>query len=222
MKIKNQKRAFVFLMILGLGFFLSGCGEMLGLAIMGAGKSATIEDTGFLQSYDGLAPATDHDKKAYPNLPDLYFISPKINMKAYKKIIVADFTSRNPDRDKLVSLGLPLYKTLRKDLADDITETFEGSVFKKIVRISEKIDPKDIAEIRKLPADAVLMGNIKELISVSELTSAQVEYKLIDIKTGEEVLKAIQRNTTDEDKVIFAQRKALSELFNKAKAGNSP
>lgn len=223
MKIKNQKRVFVFLMISGLGFFFSGCGVMLELAMVGAGKSATIEDTCFFKSYDGLAPATDPDKKAYPNLPDLYFISPKINMKAYKKIIIPDFTSYTTNTDNIAGLQSKYYKTIRKDLADNIAETFEGSVFKKVVRPSEKIDPKDITEIQKLSADAVLMGNIKELVAPmadegrgTALAAVQIEYKLIDIKTGKEVFKAIHRSTTDKDKVATAQVRVLSELLKKA------
>lgn len=227
MKNKNQKRVLVFLMIVGFGFFFSGCGAMLELAIVGAGTSATIEDTRFLQSYDGLAHGTDPDKKAYPNLPDLYFISPVINMKAYKKVIIPDFTSYTTNTNNIAGLQSKYYKTMRKDMADSIAETFNGSVFEKMVRTSDKIDPKDIAEIQKLSADAVLMGNIKELVAPladegggAALAGAQIEYKLIDIKTGKEVLKAIHRSTTDKEKIGYSHIRVLSELFNKA--GNSP
>lgn len=222
---KNRKGAALIVLagLVGLVFSLSGCGALIELSMVGAGKSATIEDTGFFSNYNGLAVATDVDKKVYRNLPDLYYISSKINMKAYKKVIVADFTSRNTNVDNIAGLQSKYYKTIRKDLADNIAESIEGSAFDKVIRISEKIDPKDIAEIKKLPANAVLMGNIKELVAPladeggeAALAAAQIEYKLVDIKTGEEVVKIIHRSTTDKDKVATAQVRVLSELLNKA------
>ena len=219
-QMKISKRDLLFLLIIVLGSFVSGCDALL----VRVGKSATIEDTGFFSNYDGLAAATDADKKAYHNLPDLYYISPKINMKAYKKVIVTDFTSHVTDINSIPGLQNKYYKTIRKDLADNIAESVEGSAFDKVVRISEKIDTKDIEAIKKLSADAVLMGNIKEMVapSVGEgkyaaLAAIQVEYKLIDIKTGEEVLKAIHRSTTDKQKVAEGQITVLFPLLNKAK-----
>lgn len=218
--MKISKRDSLFLLIIVLGSFVSGCDALL----VRVGKSATIEDTGFFSNYDGLAAATDADKKAYHNLPDLYYISPKINMKAYKKVLVTDFTSHVTDINSIPGLQNKYYKTIRKDLADNIAESVEGSAFDKVVRISEKIDTKDIEAIKKLSADAVLMGNIKEMVapSVGEgkyaaLAAIQVEYKLIDIKTGEEVLKAIHRSTTDKQKVAEGQITVLFPLLNKAK-----
>jgi len=218
------KTAILLTGVVTIGFSVSGCGALLELTMVGAGKSATIEDTGFFQNYDGLAAATDADKKAYRNLPDLYYISPNINIKNYKKVIVPDFTSRSADISKIAGLQSKYYKTIRKDLADNIAETFNGSAFEKMIRISEKVDPKDIAAIMKLSADAVLMGNIKELAAPladegggAALAGVQIEYKIIDRKTGKEVLKAIHRSTTDKDKVATAQIRVLSELLNKAR-----
>lgn len=221
--MKIKKGVVVLIGLVGLVLSLSGCGALIELSMVGAGKSATIEDTGFFNNYNGLAVATDVDKKAYHNLPDLYYISSKINMKAYKKVIVADFTSRNTNIENIAGLQSKYYKTIRKDLADNIAESIESSAFDKVIRISEKIDPKDIEAIKKLPANAVLMGNIKELVAPSAdegggaaLAAIQVEYKLVDIKTGEEVLKAIHRSTTDKEKVAVAQVRVLSEVLNKA------
>ncbi len=92
-RVKSNFTIVLFLTV-GFGFFLSGCGAMLELGMVKAGKSPTIENTGFFKSYDELALPSESDKKAYPNLPDLYYISPKINMKAYKKVTIPDFTSR--------------------------------------------------------------------------------------------------------------------------------
>jgi hypothetical protein len=51
-------------------------------------------------------------------------------------------------------------------------QAFDGSVFLQCVRTSERIDPKDIEAIKKLPSDAILMGNIKELHSLGKLKVA--------------------------------------------------
>ena len=199
---------------------LSGCGAILQTAIVGAGKTATADDTGFLKSYQGLAPSQD---PAYPAMPDLSYISPQVRMGAYHKIIMLDFTSISPNIDKLTGLQIRQYKSIKQDLPDLIAGTFDGSTFNKVARVSERYDPKDIAAIRKLPADAVLMGNIKELVSLggenrAGLTAIQIEYKLIDLRTGEEVVTAIHRSTTDLDKVAMGQVRVLSGLLNKAKA----
>jgi peptidoglycan hydrolase-like protein with peptidoglycan-binding domain len=46
----------------------------------------------------------------------------------------------------------------------------------------------------------------------------QVEYKLVDVRTGEEVVTAIHRATTDLDKIAMAQVRVLTDLLKKAKA----
>ena len=188
--------------------------------MVGAGKSATIEDTGFLKSYDGLTSASDN---AYPGLPDLHYISPTNRIEGYNKVIITDFSSLATDVRNLRGLQIRQYKTIKQDLPDHMAETFDGSIFETTLRIHDKIKPKDLEAIRKLPADGVLMGNIKEILSLggenkAGLTAIQVEYKLVDVKTGEEVIKAIHRSTTDLDKVAMAQVRTLSALINKAKS----
>jgi hypothetical protein len=197
----------------------AGC-AVVEVAMVGAGKSATTEDTGFLKSYQGLAPVVD---PAYPRLPDFSYVSPQVRMSAYKKVLMPDFTSIQPDVSKLRGLQVRQYKSIKQDMPSQIANTFDGSAFRQVTRISDRIDPKDTAAIKKLPADAVLMGNIKELFSLggennAGLTAIQVEYKLIDIRSGEEVVTAIHRSTTDLDKVPMAQVSVLTSLFNKAKA----
>ena len=197
----------------------TGC-AVVEVAMVGAGKSATTEDTGFLKSYQGLAPVVD---PAYPRLPGFSYVSPQVRMSAYKKVLMPDFTSIQPDVSKLRGLQVRQYKSIKQDMPSQIANTFDGSAFRQVTRISDRIDPKDTAAIKKLPADAVLMGNIKELVSLggennAGLTAIQVEYKLIDIRSGEEVVTAIHRSTTDLDKVPMAQVSVLTSLFNKAKA----
>jgi hypothetical protein len=214
MKAQVLKVSFLVL----FGYLLSGC-AMLDLALVGAGKSATAEDTGFFKSYDGLVSARD---PAYPTLPDLYYVSPQVHINTYNKVLMPDFTSLTSDINKLAGLQIRQYKTIKQDLPDQLATTFDGSAFSSVRRMSDRVDPKDIVAIRKLPADAILMGNIKELVSVggenqAGLTAIQIEYKLVDVKTGEEVFKAIHRSTTDLDKVAMAQARVLTGLLNKAK-----
>jgi hypothetical protein len=191
--------------------------------MVGAGKSATVEDTGFLKSYQGLTPAKD---PAFPTLPDQSYISPQARMNNYKKVIMPDFTSMTPSIDKISGLQIRQYKGVKQELPDLIASTFDGSTFPKVSRVSERIDPSDIVAIKKLPADAILMGNIKELVSMggdhgAGLTAIQIEYKLIDIRTGEEVITAIHRSTTDLDKVAMGQVRVLASLLSKAKSSDT-
>ena len=200
-------------------YLLSGCGPLLEVAITGPGKSATAEETGFFKSYDGLVSTRD---PAYSSLPDLYYVSPQARINTYNTMLVPDFTSMTPDINKLKGLQIRQYKTIKQDLPDQIATTFDGSAFSRVSRMSDRVDPKDSAAIMKVPADAILMGNIKELVSVggenqAGLTAIQVEYKLVDVKTGEEVLKAIHRSTSDLDKVPMGQTRVLTGLLNKAK-----
>ena len=196
----------------------AGC-AVVEVAMVGAGKSATTEDTGFPKARRA-GPCAD---PAYPRLPDFSYVSPQVRMSAYKKVLMPDFTSIQPDVSKLRGLQVRQYKSIKQDMPSQIANTFDGSAFRQVTRISDRIDPKDTAAIKKLPADAVLMGNIKELVSLggennAGLTAIQVEYKLVDIRSGEEVVTAIHRSTTDLDKVPMAQVSVLTSLFNKAKA----
>ena len=49
------------------------------------------------------------------------------------------------------------------------------------------------------------------------LTATQVEIKLVDTKTGKEIIKMINRSTTDGDKVSMPINRRLANLINKAK-----
>lgn len=194
-----------------LSFMLIGCAPLL----LGSGKSATTEDTGFFSRYDDLKSESD---PAFVGLPDLYSIHSGVNWGAYKKVIMPDFTSITVNVRDIQGMQLTDYKTIKKDLADQIAQAFDGSVFIQCIRSSERIDPRDIEAIKKLPADAILMGNIKEIHSLGVLTVTQIEIKIIDIKTGMEILKSINRSSTDRDKVAMPIVRNLSVLIKKAKS----
>lgn len=203
-----------FLVLVIFAFFASGC-ELL---FVGAGKSAKIEDTGFLQNYNGLKKEADPN---YPNLPDLWYLAPdaKAKFAGYKKILVSDFTALTAHPNDLASIGGKEFKTIKKDLPDMIVDTLEGSsAFPEIVRISEKIQPKAIDDIKKLPGDAILMGNIKELVHIGGIVASQVEIKIVDIKTGKEILQYIHRGISDPDKVGLVMTRPLPDLIKKAKS----
>ncbi len=194
-----------------LSFMLIGCAALL----MGSGKSATAEDTGFFSRYDDLKSESD---PAFVGLPDLYSIRPGINWGTYKKVIIPDFTSMAVNVRDLYGMQLREYKTIKQDLADHVAQALDGSVFIQCIRTSERTGQKDIDAIKKMPADAVLMGNIKEISSLDRLTVTQVEIKIIDIRTGMEILKAINRSSTDDDKVAMPIVRNLSVLIKKAKS----
>lgn len=194
-----------------LSFMLTGCEAIL----LGSGKSAKIEDTGFFARYDDLKSESD---PAFVGLPDLYSIRSGVNWGIYKKVIIPDFTSLATNVRDLSGMQLAEYKTIKKDLPDHLAQAFDGSVFLQCVRTSERIDPKEIEAIKKMPADAILMGNIKEIHSLGKLTVTQVEIKIVDTKNGMEILKAINRSSTDHDKVAMPIVRNLSVLIKKAKS----
>lgn len=194
-----------------LSFMLFGCAPLL----LGSGKSATTEDTGFFSRYDDFKSESD---PAFVGLPDLYSIRSDVNWGTYKKVIMPDFTSLTVNVRDIQGMQLTDYKTIKKDLPDQIAQAFDGSVFIQCIRSSERIDPRDIEAIKKLPADAILMGNIKEIHSLGVLTVTQVEIKIVDIKTGMEILKALNRSSTDRDKVAMPIVRNLSVLIKKAKS----
>jgi hypothetical protein len=207
-------------LIVLVAFLVAGCGAMIEAAVVGAGKDSTIDDTGFLKSYKELTAIKD---PAFPSLPDFSYISPQARIASYNTVVMPDFTSMTTNINKIGGLQVRQYQNIKKQLPDQMANTFDGSAFARVTRINDRIDPRDSAAIKRIPADAVLMGNIKELVSGggennAGLTAIQVEYKLVDVKTGEEVLTAIHRSTTDLDKVAMAQVRALAGLLSKAKS----
>jgi hypothetical protein len=203
-------------------FFLFGCSVAFDLAHTGAGKSAQVDKINFFNDTNNLVS----NKDSGANLPDLFYISPNAVLTKYKKIIVNDFTSITSDVGKISGLQIPEFKNIRKDLPDNIAQSFDGSIFSQCIRSTERIDYQDINSIKIVQADAILFGNISEIKSGLRLkehgggpglTSIQVEIKLVDRKTGEELIKMINRSTTDGDKVPIPIIGYLANLMNKAK-----
>ena len=199
-------------------FFISGCVDLL---LTGAGKAAQVEQINFFKSTDDLVS----NKNQGGDLPDLFYISPNVDWTKYRKVIINDFTSVTPNINKISGLQIPEFKNLRKDIPDNISTSFDGSIFSQCNRGAERIDHNDINSIKHAQADAILFGNISELKSTGRgkggglgLTATQVEIKLVDTKTGKEIIKMINRSTTDGDKVSMPINRRLANLINKAKS----
>jgi hypothetical protein len=218
----KMKRGFFTGLLITTVLFLFGCSAAYDLAHTGAGRSAQIEKINFFNSTNNLVS----NKDSGADLPDLSYISPNVNWTEYKKIIINDFTSISSDVANISGIQIPEFKNIRKDIPDNIAQTFDGSIFSQCVRSAERIDFKDINNIKNMQADAILFGNISEIKSGIRmrqhgggpgLTSIQVEIKLVDRKTGEELIKMINRSTTDGDKVLVPIIRILANLMNKAK-----
>lgn len=212
---------------LGLGLLMCivviiGCSMMLDMAVTGAGSTAQVEPINFFKSTADLTSV----KNSGEDLSDLYYISNNVNWTKYKRVIVNDFTSITPNIQKISGLQIPEFKNLRKDIPDNIANAFDGSVFSQCSRSSGRIDHDNMSSIRKARADAVIFGNISEMKSTGRgkgggvgLTSTQVEIKMVDSKSGKEILKMVNRSTTDGDKVSMPINRRLANLINKAKNG---
>jgi len=200
-------------------WFLFGCSAAFDIAITGAGSTAKIEKINYFKTTDDFIAGGS-------GLPDFYYISPNVNLNNYKTIMITNFTSITSDVSKVRSLQMSVFKNLRQDIADNIEQTFDGSVFPKCVRFTDKISHQDKDSIKKLQADAVLFGNISENKTGFHdnkgtlLTTTQVEIKLVDRRTGQEVIKMINRSSTDSDKVSMPIVRILANLVNKAKNTN--
>lgn len=212
----SNQRLLIWTIIISLSF-LSGCMAAMDLAMTGAGKSAKIENIGFFKSTDNMKSESD---SRYPGLPDYYYVQPNIDWTKYQKVLVPDFTSLTTEIRNIRSLQMTEYKNIKKDIADYITQAFDGSIFPQCVRTSERIDLKNRESFLNLPADAVLFGNISEMKSSggkAKLTATQVEIKIVDKSSGDEILKAVNRSTTDADKVAMPIVRKLSALIKKAR-----
>jgi hypothetical protein len=201
-------------------FFLFGCS----LLLTGAGKSAQLENINFFKTTDDIKP----NPGKYSNFPDYYYIAPNINWAKYRKIIVSDFSSMTSDVNKISGMQIPEFKNLRKDMPDNIAQSLDGSVFQQCIRSAQRIDHNDLSRIKAQQADAVLFGNISELKTGLRsdkgghvgLTATQVEIKLVDRKTGQELIKIINRSSTDGDKVLMPIVKRIANVIQQAKSDN--
>lgn len=185
---------------------LVSCQMLIEQAITGVGGSADVEDTGFFLSYDGFT-TTKY------GLPDLCYWKQGNKLDKYKKVLVLDFTSLNTNIYHNSALSMDKFVNLKKSIPDAIASSFDSQVFDNCERSSVKIKPKDIAAIKKMNADAIIMGNIKELKHMTSITTCQYEFKLIDRRSGQEVIKVIDRNATDADKIATMIVYKLSRLM---------
>lgn len=200
-------------------FVFCGCSAALDLAVTGAGKSATIENIKFFTNTSNLK------KASRSGLPDYYYISQNYMASKYKVVVINDFTSMTNDVSDISGIQVPAFKNIRADIPDNLAQSFDGSIFSRCIRSSKRIDHRDMNEIKKSSGDAILFGNISTLKSGLRaedghvgLTSAQLEIKVVDRKTGEEIIQVVMRNTTDGDKVLMPIMRQMSNLMKIAEA----
>ncbi|UPU37839.1 SH3 domain-containing protein [Geomonas paludis] len=187
-----------------------GCSTIGTAALLGIGKNATKEDTGFFLSYDNLQEGNFGE-------PDWYFIANDINLDKYNTIAVTDFSSLTINPLHTSDLQNGSNKNIRKDLADIMCSQLDGSSFKRCKRVESRLDPKSITEIKKVPADLVLLGNIKELRGLNDIVVAQHEIKIVEQKTGREILKFINRQNTGKDMVARPLMRKLQKILEMAR-----
>lgn len=199
-------------------FLLSGCHAAMSLATTGAGTSAKIEDNGFFVRTDDLKAGDGSD------MPDFYYISPNANLGKYKKVLVADFSSKAKNMSNIRGLQITDYKNLRTDIPDNVSQSLNDNYFSECSRTNKKIDYKNFSAIKRLRADAIIFGNISEMKAGPKsienrtaLVATQVEIKLVDIKTGQEVIKMINRSSTDDDKVSSPIVRRISRILDIAR-----
>jgi hypothetical protein len=215
MNSKMRRVLFTSALVICLAF-LFGCEMAYDMAVTGAGSSAKIEQINFFKTSNDFT-------KGGSGLPDLYYISPNVNWNKYKTVMVPNFTSISTDVSKVSSLQITEFKNLRQDIPDNIQKTFDGNVFPKCMRLTAPVSHSNQSSVRRLHADAILFGNISENKSGirnkrgTMLTTTQVEIKLVDRKTGQEIVKMISRSSTDSDKVSMPIVRLVANLMSKAK-----
>lgn len=192
------------------------------LLLFGCAKARFAND-GYFDNYDDFQKG---GVTGSGTLPDHYYIEPGIDLDQYKKIIVADFTSKTPNIGLISGFSITEYKDIRKDLPDTIATAIDGQVFDHVERVNVKVKSKNPSSLQAFKADALLIGNISELRQAAILLTGdvkvmamQVEMKLIDLKTKKTIVKFIDRNKTDEDKYAMPVVRNLMYLL--ADAGNN-
>jgi hypothetical protein len=192
------------------------------LLLFGCAK-ARFSDDGYFANYDDFQKGGSKS-----NEPDHYFIEPGIDLDQYKKVIVADFTSKTPDIGLISGFSISEYKNIRKDLPDMIATSLDGQIFDNVERVNVKVKSNDLYALQAFKADALLIGNISELRQAAilltgdtKLMAMQVEIKVIDLKTKKTVVKFIDRNKTDEDKYAMPVVRRLMYLLGEADTLNT-
>lgn len=183
-------------------YFVSSLCILLASESAQAGRDWYIKDndfvnTGFFYDYSGLM----EDESGFLEGKVKWEQTKEgIKLSQYKKAIILDFTNTS---------GMAQGVSLRKSMPDKFAETLKtlDLLFTDIKRSSEKIEPKDYSKMKSLPADVIIMGNIKKVekgdmakrevkanllgIAVGDMPKVSIEIKLVDTKTGEEVVRIV-------------------------------
>ena len=153
-------------------------------------KEKDFMDTGFFTDYNGI------DNKG-KNLEWAY-MKEGIRFGQYKKVIVLTFSS---------SSTAPQAVSLKNEIAEMFTDSLT-SIFQEVEFLDQVIGPKDINKIKGISADAVVMGNIKRIDDRNAAKqffvgfaagepNAYLEFKIVDTKTGEEVVRIIHDESSN-------------------------
>ncbi len=153
-------------------------------------KDMGFVDTGFFSDYSAIA---DKGK----NLEWVY-MKEGIRFGHYKKAIVLTFSS---------SSAAPQAVSLKKEIAEMFTDSLMG-IFQEVEFLDQVVGPKDFAKIKSFPADAVVMGNIKRIDDRNAAKqffvgfaagepNAYLEFKIVDTKTGEEIVRIIHDESSN-------------------------
>lgn len=155
-------------------------------------KDSEFADTGFFTDYSGLMEGDE-----------IEWIQVKEGVKLgnYKKAVVLDF-----------SAGAEEATQLKKEMPEVFSEMLLN-IFSEIQYVQKQIHPKDYTKIRSLPANIVIMGNIKRLDKLdvgkrmtkkfqtgfgagkAGMPTVHLELKLIDTKTGEEIVRIVHKES---------------------------
>ncbi|MFZ3089019.1 MAG: DUF4410 domain-containing protein [Nitrospirota bacterium] len=145
-------------------------------------KDSDFVDTGFFSDYSGILENGDVD---WVQLKD------GVRLGQYKKVIILPFSS---------SSSMAQSASLKREMPEMFVNTLSG-IF-QVEKSDQNIGPKDFEKIKSLPADAVIMGNILKIAERDAAKNfwvgfgagnpkAELEFKIVDTKTGEEVLRII-------------------------------
>ena len=188
------------------------------LILLGCAKAYRVENR-FIGSSDDMEAGGK-----MTGLPDFYYVAPDFNPGRFRKVAIADFTSRPSQPGLLSGMTITKFKTIKADIPDILAQALEGQLFDKVVRIKNRRNPVKAA--RRIGADAVLLGNLSELrqslglaLMGAELIAAQFEMKIIDLKTGRTVVKVVDRNKTDADKISMPLVRNLTHLLMQSNRG---
>ncbi len=202
-----------------------------GCATTGGGASSgyTGARTGFLNNYGNL-------KGGDSGLPDYYYASPNADLTKYKKVLVSDFSAISTQ--DVSFLYMDAYKNIGNDLAKAIARACDGTIFDKCEATNTRIRYNDMNAIKKLPADAVILGNFAEFkqnVGLGVLhalggsddkqypADTKVEITIVDTKTGKEVVSLISENAVyNAGEVATSVIPQMITLLRKVQSSSKP